>query len=74
MKVTLPRLATPGQIALLLGVPKHRVDYILRSRRYIKPRALAGIVRCFDDEAVAQIRHELKAIDARTAGKGAGHD
>lgn len=73
VKETVPLLATPGQIALRLGVPKHRIDYILRSRRYIKPRAIAGMARCFDDDAVAQIRHELNAIDARNA-RGVSHE
>jgi len=70
MKQTcLPRLATPCEVARLLGVPLHRVLYVLRSRPYILPRAIAGAARCFDDDAIARVRHELTAIDARR-GKG----
>jgi len=69
----LPRLATPAEVARILGVPLHRVEYVLRSRAHIRPRAIAGSVRCFDDEAIARIRHELNAIDARRAGKGVNH-
>lgn len=60
-----PKLATPAEIARLLGVPLHRVEYVLRSRQHIKPAATAGVARCFDDAAVAQVRHEVQAIDAR---------
>lgn len=62
-----PRLATIGELAKLLNVPLHRIEYVLRSRPHIKPRATAGGARCFDDAAVAQIRHELTSIDARRA-------
>ena len=59
------QLLTPGRIADKLGVPLHRVQYILSTRRHIHPSARAGQVRIFDSVAVAQIRHELNAIDAR---------
>lgn len=64
----LPRLATIGEVARLLGQPIHRIEYLMRSRRHITPRATAGCARCFDDEAIAQIRHELNVIDARRGG------
>lgn len=60
-----PRLATVGKLALLLRVPVHRIQYVLRTRPHIRPRARAGGIRCFDDDAIAEIRHELNAIDAR---------
>ena len=60
-----PKLLTSGRIANELGVPIHRVVRILRTRRHIKPTALAGAVRLFDREALAEIRHELHSIDAR---------
>lgn len=63
-----PRLATIGEIAKHLNVPLHRVEYVVRSRSHIQARAIAGAARCFDDEAVAQIRHELNVIDARRTG------
>lgn len=68
MTRVLPRLATIGEVAKLLGQPLHRIEYVLRSRPHITPRATAGGARCFDDEAIAQIRHELNSIDARRAG------
>ena len=66
----IPRLLTPGRIAEGLGVPLHRVLYVLRSRARICPSARAGTLRLFDKAAVAQIRHELNGIDARRAEKG----
>lgn len=69
-QASLPRLATPAEVARVLGVPLHRVLYVLRSRPHIFPRAIAGAARCFDDNAIAQIRHELNAIAARRADKG----
>ena len=63
-----PRLRTPGVLAELLGVPLHRVDYILRTRRHIRPAARAGRLRLYDNEALAMLRHELNAIDSRRAG------
>jgi len=59
-----PKLDTPGRIAAKLGVPVHRVQYVI-ARRRIEPAAYAGRLRLFNREAVARIRHELNAIDAR---------
>ena len=58
-------LLTPGRIAAELAAPLHRVQYILLTRPHIRPRARAGILRLFDREAVAMVRHELNAIDAK---------
>ncbi len=55
-------------MAAELGVPLHRVLYVLRSRAHIQPAARAGQLRLYDLEAVALIRHELNAIDARREG------
>ena len=63
------RLRTPGVVAADLDVPLHRVLYILQTRNHIKPSARAGQLRLYDREAVALIRHELNAIDARRAGE-----
>jgi hypothetical protein len=68
-----PSLLTPGRIAAELGVPIGRVVYILATRRHINPAARAGTLRLFDRQAVAQIRHELNAIEARRSGLGVGH-
>ena len=65
-----PRLRTAGVLAKHLGQPLHRVQYVLRTRRHIRPAAYAGRLRLYDREAVARIRHELNAIDARRAGGG----
>ena len=60
-----PRLRTPGSLACELGVPLHRVQYILRTRPQIRPSARAGRLRLYSREAVDQIRDALHAIDAR---------
>ncbi len=60
-----PQLITPGVIAESLGVPLHRVLHVLRTRRHIRHAARAGTLRLFDRQAVAMIRHELNAMDAR---------
>lgn len=58
-------LNTIGEIARLLGVPIHRIRHVLATRPHIQAAARAGGLRVFDNDAVAQIRHELTAIDAR---------
>jgi len=60
-----PNLLTPGRIAARLNVPLHRILYVLATRRHICPSARAGTLRLYDNQAVAMIRHELNAIDAR---------
>ncbi len=58
-------LKTTGRIAAILGVPLHRVHYVLRTRQHIQHSATAGALRLFNNRSVAQIRHELNAIEAR---------
>lgn len=60
-----PRFLTPGVIAAEVKAPLHRVLYILSTRRHIRPAARAGILRLYDRDAIAHVRHELSAIDAR---------
>lgn len=60
-----PQLNTPGRIATLLGAPLHRVHRVLATRPHIRPSARAGRIRLYDRAAVAMIRCELNAIDAR---------
>jgi hypothetical protein len=60
-----PQLRTAGVIAVELGAPLSRVLHILRTRRHIRPIGRAGTLRLYDRRAVAMIRHELNAIDAR---------
>lgn len=62
---TIPQLNTVGKIAAELRVPLHRVQYILRTRSHIRPTAKAGPLRLFDRQALAMIRHEINAQDAR---------
>lgn len=66
----IPSLRTPGRIAAELREPIGRILYVLRTRPHIQPSARAGVIRLFDRQAVAQIRHELNAMDARRARKG----
>jgi hypothetical protein len=70
---SVPSLLTPGRIADELGVPLPRVLYVLSARPHIRPSARAGCLRLFDRHAVAQVRQELTAIDARRGGKGVPH-
>jgi hypothetical protein len=60
-----PRLITPGVIAAELSQPLHRILHVLRTRRHIRPAARAGTLRLYDKRAVAMVRYELNAIDAR---------
>jgi hypothetical protein len=70
----IPRLITPGVIASELGQPLHRVLRVLATRPHIRPLARAGTLRLYDRRAVAMVRHELNAIDARRCRKGAHDD
>lgn len=65
----IPRLYTEQRIADTLGVSRARVAYIIRSRKHIKPAAIAGQTYCYYSNAVAQVRHELNAIDARKSDR-----
>lgn len=65
-----PRLITTGVIAKAVGTTPERVARLLRSRPYIEPAAYAGHVRLFMPEVIAQVRHEVNAIDARRAAGG----
>lgn len=67
------KLRTLGRLAAELGAPIHRVSYILATRQHITPVALAGTLRLYDAQAVAQVRHELNAQDARRAKREAAH-
>lgn len=52
-------LFTVPQIARLLGVGQHRVDYVCRTRRDIEPAGLAGKVRLYSGDTVKHIASEL---------------
>jgi hypothetical protein len=64
-----PRLITAGVMAAELRRPLHRVQHVLATRQHIRPSARAGNLRLYDNRAVAMVRHELDAIDARRGGK-----
>jgi membrane protein YdbS with pleckstrin-like domain len=63
----LPTLITSGVIADRLRVPLHRVQHVLTSRPHIRPVARVGTLRVYDRQAIAMVRHELTAMDARRA-------
>jgi hypothetical protein len=60
-----PRLITAGVIAAEVRASLHRVLHVLSTRPHIRPVARAGMLRLYDRRAVALVRHELHAIDAR---------
>jgi hypothetical protein len=60
-----PKLITAGVIAGELSQPLHRVLRVLATRPHIRPSARAGTLRLYDRRAVALVRQELNAIDAR---------
>lgn len=68
-----PQTITPGIIAQQIGVPLHRVIRVLDTRPHIQPLARTGRIRLYGREAIAMVRHELHAIDARR-GEAVGHD
>jgi len=55
----------PKQLASILGVSVDRVRYILDTRSHIKPAVTIENKRFYRPDAVAMLRHELNAIDAR---------
>lgn len=65
MVAAVPSLLTPGRLAAEVNAPLTRVLYLLRTRPHIQPAARAGTLRLYHKAAVAQLRHELNAIDAR---------
>lgn len=71
MVSSLPRLVTVGVIASELGVSVERVCRILRAHPHIRPRAVAGNARLFDNEAIACVRYELNVLDARREARRA---
>jgi hypothetical protein len=41
------------------------VLHVLNTRQHIRPAARAGTLRLYDRQAVAMVRYELNAIDAK---------
>ena len=56
-------MLTVGEIAKRLGVPLHRVEYLIRARD-LQPAAWAGGYRVFSEADLAYIGSQLKRIDA----------
>jgi len=54
-------LPTVGEIARRLGVPLHKIEYVIRSRQ-IRPVSVAGNSRVFSDQQVSRIANELQRI------------
>ncbi len=63
-----PILRTPGVIAKELSVSLAQVQYVLRTRGHIKPKARAGVFRLYDLEALSAVREELARIAYRKQG------
>ena len=63
MVTTTPSMPTIGEIARRLGVPTHRVAYVIRARG-IRPCGWAGNARVFDQAGVEAIASELERIAA----------
>ncbi len=58
------RLWTIGKIAEHFGTSRHRVEYVIDTRR-ITPAGRAGIARVFADADVELIGQQLRRIDAQ---------
>ena len=67
MPSTSQPMPTVGEISRRLGVPLHRVEYVLRTRN-IRPSGIAGNCRVYADEDVERIAAELRRIGARKDG------
>jgi DNA-binding transcriptional MerR regulator len=65
-------MPTVGEIARRLGVPIHRVLYVIRSRG-LRPACRAGNARVFSEADSAFIEHEIARM-AREAKEGRHDD
>ena len=72
METNCPQLITASVMAAHFNVPLSRIRYILNERPHIRPQARVGAIPVFDAEGMAQVRHELNAMDAKRAGRGNG--
>lgn len=66
--LTVTTLPTVGEIAARLGVPVHRVVYLIQSRN-IQPAGKAGHARVFSESDVQYIASELRRIGAEREGQ-----
>ncbi len=67
MATTTEHLWTVARIAEHLNVPRHRVEYLIETRR-INPTDRAGQARVFDPLDVYLIASELRRIEADREG------
>jgi hypothetical protein len=74
VKKPTPILTTAGVIAAEMKVSLRRVQYILATRPHIQPAARAGTLRLYEHAAVAIVRDELSAMDARRQLRKGGPD
>lgn len=71
--ITVPRLLTAARIAEELGMPRARVDHVLRAYRgLITPAAFAGRVRLYRSAAIDEVATVLRDIDSLRARRVAG--
>jgi hypothetical protein len=63
-----PAFPTVGEIARRLGVPVHRVVYVIESRR-IRPMGWAGNAKVFSEADVQHIASELRRIERDKGGQ-----
>jgi len=61
MPALAPSIPTIGEIARRLGIPIHRVEYVIRARG-IRPCGWAGNARVFSEEDVNRIAAEISRI------------
>ena len=61
MPTIAPSIPTIGEIARRLGIPVHRVEYLIRARG-IRPCGWAGNARVFSEEDVQRIATEISRI------------
>lgn len=62
MSAQAPSMPTVGEIALRLGEPVWRIEYLIRSRN-IRPVSRAGNARVFTEADVSFIASELRRIN-----------
>jgi hypothetical protein len=60
------RVFAMGHICHRLGQPFYRIAYAIRSRR-IRPIAIAGHARLFDEDGIERIEAALQEMDAKRA-------
>lgn len=63
-KKAIKRFPTVAEIARSQGLSTHHVEYVVRAHN-IKPAAIAGNVRVFDQRAIMQIINERQDIEGR---------